>query len=227
MDKLEIKIFYDNRSLKGFKHAWGFSALIRVNDKNILFDTGANPEILFYNMKKLDFSPENIDIIVISHSHLDHTGGLPYILGLKEDVDIYLPKYMKSNKKFEFKMYGSDATNFKETDGIRVIIEDMLTVACTQKIYEQILLIHLKEGLLIMTGCAHPGLDNIINFSQEIDKIYGVMGGFHGFSKLKKLENIEFIAPCHCTQFMDEIKIKFKENFVNCAAGSVFEFDLE
>jgi 7,8-dihydropterin-6-yl-methyl-4-(beta-D-ribofuranosyl)aminobenzene 5'-phosphate synthase len=227
MDKLKIEIMYDNRALKNFKHGWGFSALIEVKNKNILFDTGAGSEILFHNMKKFNYSPDHTDIIVISHSHFDHSGGLPHILGLKDDIDVYLPKYMNSRSKSEFKMYGSSKSKFYETDGRKIIIEDIIEAVCTRELYEQFLLIHLKEGLLILTGCAHPGLGNDIDYVQKIGTIYGVMGGFHGFSNMKKLKGIQFLAPCHCTSYLDEIKYEFKENFVECVAGSEFEFDLK
>src|SRR3989339_2068614 len=73
----EIKIIYNNTSIqKGMKPAWGFSALIKYNDKNILFDTGGKPDLLLGNMKALNISPEAITDIFISHGHWDHTGGL-------------------------------------------------------------------------------------------------------------------------------------------------------
>ena len=79
---MKITIVYDNNAEPGLKADWGFSALIELNEKRekILFDTGANSEILFYNLKKLNINPKDVDIIVISHRHWDHTGGLKEFL---------------------------------------------------------------------------------------------------------------------------------------------------
>ena len=222
--KLKISIIYDNKSLKPFKHGWGFSALINIEKRNILFDTGADSEILFYNIKKLNIDPNKIDTIILSHSHLDHSGGLLYILGLKEKFDVYLPKYMNPQKKAEFRSYGGNETRFIETDGIQTISDNIKSV-CTREIFEQYLMIHLSKGILILTGCAHPGLSKIIDYTEKYGKIYGIMGGFHGFAELEKLKNIQFIAPCHCTGQINEIKDMYPERFIDCAAGCKYEFE--
>ena len=72
---MKFKILYDNNALEGFKLDWGFSCLVENREK-VLFETGADSAPLLYNMEKLKINPEDIDIVVLSHSHWDHTGGL-------------------------------------------------------------------------------------------------------------------------------------------------------
>jgi metal-dependent hydrolase (beta-lactamase superfamily II) len=74
---VKVTIIYDNTAWdKNLKSDWGFSCLVEVFGKNILFDTGAKADILDYNMKQLKIDPLQIDEVFISHSHWDHTGGL-------------------------------------------------------------------------------------------------------------------------------------------------------
>ena len=74
---MKITIIYDNTSSRpDLKADWGFSALVEVKGKKILFDTGTNGKILLSNMGKLEINPEEIEDIFISHLHWDHTGGL-------------------------------------------------------------------------------------------------------------------------------------------------------
>ncbi|MHA1232351.1 MAG: MBL fold metallo-hydrolase [Candidatus Helarchaeota archaeon] len=227
--KLIISIVYDNSAIKKYLKGWGFSAHLKlVNSEktyNILFDTGADPEILFYNMKKMNINPYDIDSIVISHSHMDHAGGLLYLLGLKDQFVVYIPKFMHRNTKSEMKMYAGDMTRFIEVDGIQKITDNIFTI-CNNRLYEQFLNIHLLEGILILTGCAHPGLSNIIDFTRKSGTIYGVMGGFHGFSELNKLKDMKFILPCHCTSHKNAIKKMYPDITHECAAGIQYEFGI-
>lgn len=74
---MKITIIYDNEAFdKSLKNDRGFSCLIEVFGRKILFDTGANSDILLGNMKKLNIDPEPVDMVFISHSHWDHIGGL-------------------------------------------------------------------------------------------------------------------------------------------------------
>lgn len=75
---MRITVVCDNETRKkGLRAGWGFSALIESEGaRPILFDTGADSPTLLHNMKELGIDPKNIGIIVISHAHGDHTGGL-------------------------------------------------------------------------------------------------------------------------------------------------------
>lgn len=60
----------------------GFSCLIEEKRKKILFDTGCEGPGLLYNIKKLGYNIKNINALIISHQHWDHTGGLFDVLNL-------------------------------------------------------------------------------------------------------------------------------------------------
>src|SRR6202163_593531 len=55
---------------------WGFSALVEVDGRRILFDTGARPDTVLINAKELGVDLSNITDVILSHNHADHTGGL-------------------------------------------------------------------------------------------------------------------------------------------------------
>ena len=200
---MKLTIVYDNESKPGLKSDWGFSCLIE-NAKKILFDTGADSGILLYNMKQLEINPKDIDIVILSHNHWDHTGGLKGFMEANENrAKIYQPRDFSKPTKISQEVYSTGALG-------------ML-------IKEQSLIINTKKGNIVIAGCAHPGLENIIDKAKQLGEIYGIMGGFHGFSKLEKLEGIELIAPCHCTQYKQEIKEKFPANYKEIKAGSIIE----
>ena len=70
---------------------WGFAALVEYGGKRILFDTGNNARIFEHNVKALGVDLRNIDFVVISHRHADHTSGITYLLKVNPRVQIYVP----------------------------------------------------------------------------------------------------------------------------------------
>jgi glyoxylase-like metal-dependent hydrolase (beta-lactamase superfamily II) len=97
-------ILYDNYPFDPrLRTAWGFSCLVAVESSTILFDTGGNGALLMENMEALGVDAETIDIIVISHIHMDHRGGLPHFLAVNPDVEVYIPASFESNVKDNIK----------------------------------------------------------------------------------------------------------------------------
>jgi 7,8-dihydropterin-6-yl-methyl-4-(beta-D-ribofuranosyl)aminobenzene 5'-phosphate synthase len=88
-----ITVLYDAfGKLPELQKDWGYSALIEVDGKRILFDTGDNPDILRANAKALRVDLSHLDFVVLSHRHGDHMGGMEYLLKVNPHVKIYAPK---------------------------------------------------------------------------------------------------------------------------------------
>lgn len=212
---MKVTIVYDNEVGKqGLKADWGFSCLIEgQNMPPILFDTGASGSILLHNMKELNISPVSIGIIVISHSHWDHTGGLQDILKLNKDAELYLPA------SFEQVIPGRKISKVKDS---RQICQNVFTTGELASI-EQSLVLDTDKGIVVITGCSHPGVGQILDAAAKFGTVYGIIGGFHGFDDFERLSDLSLICPCHCTQFKWEIRQIFPEKGVECGAGLVLE----
>lgn len=199
---MKITIVYDNEANAGLKSGWGFSCLIEAKEK-ILFDTGDSGKNLIYNLRQSGIQPESIAAVVISHNHWDHTGGLKEFLRLNSNAKVFYPKSF-SNPTEIF-------TGVHSTGALGTFIK------------EQSLVINAGKGNLVITGCAHPGLGNILQVAKKLGKVHGVIGGFHGFSDFKQLEGIELIGPCHCTRYIKQISQKYPRQFKQVKAGTVIE----
>ena len=202
---MKLSILYNTTAKRGFKSGWGFSRLI---DEKILFDTGADSESLLYNMDKLNINPDAISKIVISHRHYDHTGGLSGLLNR-----------IKGNKPII--IWPDNKHSFKVSEGI-YSTGALSSGPLGPK--EQSLVIESPKGAILVVGCSHPGVDNILKAAKRIGgNIYAIIGGFHDFDKIDELDGIELIGACHCTQHLQEIKKKFPANFKEINAGDVYD----
>jgi 7,8-dihydropterin-6-yl-methyl-4-(beta-D-ribofuranosyl)aminobenzene 5'-phosphate synthase len=197
---MKITILYDNNAKPGLKSGWGFSCLLE-NDKKILFDTGDNGEKLICNFGKLNIGPKSVDIVVLSHNHWDHVDGLESFQKANSEAEVIYPETFSHPTEL--------STDIYSTGALGTAIKEQALVAKTQK------------GNIVVTGCAHPGLEKIIQTARQLGEIYAVLGGFHGFSRLNELDGIKLIAPCHCTQYIEEIKQRYPTQFEEIKAGSV------
>jgi len=96
---MKITIIYDNTASRiDLQADWGFSALVGIKERKILFDTGANGRILLSNMQKLGINPEEIKEVFISHSHFGHTEGLSAFLDQNNEVKVWVPSSFREVK---------------------------------------------------------------------------------------------------------------------------------
>lgn len=231
---MKITILYENCSNPQFpllEKGWGLSALIELRNKTILFDTGWNGNILIRNAKKLNIDLTNIDEIFISHPHWDHTGGLSVLLENAHPKKIYLPYEYSKNQLKEIQLMdpGIDAIICKD----KTILDnskDILISTGSKKgadIYEHSLVIK-PEGAqksIIMIGCCHPGLFNLLN---EVNKEYPIeiiFGGLHDFKDIDLIQllNIKKMIIGHCTENLNLFKSNFSIIIESTFVGLSFE----
>jgi len=221
---MRLTIVYDNELFDDasvLDTGWGFSCLIELDDRNILFDTGWKGEALGRNLERLGFSLEDVDLVVLSHQHWDHIGGLPYVMEHGSNLDIIVPKSFSENMK---KDIAKEHNLVEITDAQRLVDGVYSTGELGPGIREQSIVLETGNGLLAVTGCAHPGLKAILEKAGEFGKLYGVLGGFHGFKDFNALKGLNLIIPCHCTQYKREILELFPD--VSILGGAGYCIDL-
>lgn len=215
-----LKILYDNSVNEPLIPGWGFSCYLEIKDNKIIFDTGWNGDILLHNMELMNVQPDEIDKIVLSHGHWDHIGGLNHLLSYKTVPDLYLPQSLSINLKNEIKRHA----NVVEISYPQKISENIWTTGeLGEKIKEQALVIETSKGNVILTGCAHPGLNRIIESAKNWGDVRAVVGGFHD-SNIDVLADIAMVIPCHCTEKVEDIKKGISKVYKKCKIGYEFRF---
>ncbi len=241
MENIEIIIVFDNYPYKkGLTTEWGFSCLVKTANVNILFDTGANGYILLDNMQKLNINPKEIDKVVLSHRHWDHTGGLSKLLDVNHNVEVYCLKSFPKDIKSTVTKSGAKLI---EVNSSQEICPDSIggiftTGSMGTFIKEQALVVKTDEGFLLITGCAHPGILNMVKKAREITKAKPllVMGGFHLCvcdnreialiaDELQKME-VELVAPSHCSgiECLTLFKKIWADKFIELGVGRRITF---
>ena len=233
LDSITLNVVYDNDSHdKRLKTDWGFSCLIEDGENTILFDTGGNHNILLDNMKRLGINIADINVVFVSHIHADHTGGLAGFLKKNSGVTVYLPLSFPESFKGEARDTGAKVVTVNAATEILPGIYSTGELGIAIK--EQTLIVDTDKGLVIVTGCSHPGIVTIIERARELvpDKdIYLVIGGWHLddasedeldliYNHFRKNKVIK-VAPCHCSGEMARrfFQHHYKDDFISCGTG--------
>jgi 7,8-dihydropterin-6-yl-methyl-4-(beta-D-ribofuranosyl)aminobenzene 5'-phosphate synthase len=211
---MKLKIVYDNEAKLGFKKGWGFSCLIEMEDEKILFDTGWDGNILLSNMEKFGVRPAEIKRAIISHDHWDHAGGLTHIA--RKDIQLYVPRAFSGRLKGEL----SSRFELHEVGGAQQICEGIWSTGeLGEKTKEQSAVLETKRGLIVIVGCSHPGVRNILSVAARFGKVMGIIGGMHDFNDYDALKGLRLIGPSHCTVNKRKIMELFPEASVEVKAG--------
>lgn len=264
-----VTILYDAfGKFSRMRKDWGYSALIEHGGKRILFDTGNNPGIFAQNVKAAGVDLKQLDFVVISHRHLDHTAGLTYLLSVNPTVKIYAPKeafgvfgsalpskfYRKQDSlPEEMRYYDGHPTDtlafgtawpsgkfvtvdstFEVTPGVHIIslVSDAVG---TKELRELSLALETPQGMVVVAGCSHPGIEKIVEATTGLDPhVHMVFGGFHLpaapdeviariATALHDTYKVDRVAPGHCTgePAFYRFKNTWKEHYTYAGVGSV------
>ena len=213
-NNMKITILYDNESqINGLKADWGFSCLIKCYGISLLFDTGTNGNLLLENMKTLGIDPASIHELFISHIHFDHIGGLSSFLNENGDVKVYAPSPLRGISPSREVIY---------IDKPMKLNHYFYTTGLLNNI-EQSLAIKTEKGLVIIVGCSHPGLENILNAVTPHGTPYALIGGLHGFKEFEVIKKLHLICPTHCTEHISKIQSLYPDQYIRGGVGKIIE----
>jgi 7,8-dihydropterin-6-yl-methyl-4-(beta-D-ribofuranosyl)aminobenzene 5'-phosphate synthase len=233
---ITLIVLYDNYAYDdGLKKGWGFACLVKGLGKTLLFDTGGDGAILLSNMNTLGVNPTDVDVVVLSHYHRDHTGGLGAFLAENHNVTVFVPISFPERFKRRVRAQGGKVVSVDKPCGI--CIGAQTTGQLGTRIREQALCISTSDGLFVLTGCAHPGVVRVFESARELcaSGVCGIMGGFHmkGFSEKKVREIVEKLkamgvavaAPCHCSgdHARRMMRQSFRSEYANVGVGATVQ----
>lgn len=247
-----LTVLSENEASGNFLAEHGLSYLIEYKGEKLLFDTG-HSDVFLKNAKQLNINLDEVETVVLSHGHWDHGNGLKHLKNKKLICHPYafIKRYRKSdgnyiglntcfldlNKQFKLidtrkpyyiteeiiflgeiprlNSFESQTTSFINEYDKDDFVKDDSALAVIQ-----------NNEIIIVSGCAHSGIVNIIEYAKKVSglqKVKAVIGGFHLLSNNEQTqktiqyfqnENIQEIYPSHCTNlsaknaFQSVLKIK-------------------
>lgn len=262
---MKVTILVDNTALfdRMFSAEHGFSAYIEAEGKRVLFDTGYSDAIV-KNAQKMKIDLFDLDYIILSHGHFDHTGGLWHIIHLFmeaiiENTPHRLPRLIAHPRCFlpRPKPPLGDIGSVLTADEVQRImplelsagpvglspnlfylgeIERKYPFEITQpgprcivmpdgSVQEDRILddtsiaFRSREGLVVITGCAHAGICNTVEHAKKVceeSRVHDIIGGLHlrsagpqleGTRAYLKDQNLTALHACHCTALAAKVAL--------------------
>jgi 7,8-dihydropterin-6-yl-methyl-4-(beta-D-ribofuranosyl)aminobenzene 5'-phosphate synthase len=276
----------EGRTVDALRAQHGFSVLVSfVRDgceHQILFDAGLSANGAVENMHRLELRLDEIETVVLSHGHFDHTGGMHGVvreLG-KPNLPLVIhpegwakrrlsipgrdPLEMPTPSRHALEQAGFDIVEDREPslllDGALLMTGEVERTtefergfpgheACRDGRWEpdplvrddQALVARIRgKGLVILTGCGHSGIVNVVRHVQRVaggERVHAIVGGFHltgpvfeprigpTCDALAEFQP-DHLVPTHCTGFraMDALADRFGDAFVLNSVGTRLEF---
>ena len=190
LEFLELTALVEEKTKTGFIGDAGVSYLLKTPIGSVLFDVGFGPErpALARNAKKIGFTLDKTDAVVISHLHPDHMGGMlasrsknvrvPEELGLPDNKPCYLPDSSDANG-FSTLVVKSPMILEGGIASTGPLARSLFFFGLTE---EQALVARIKgKGLLVITGCGHPTIEVILEMVKKLssEPVYAICGGLH------------------------------------------------
>lgn len=277
---MKLTVLVDNNTLidRYFRAEPGLSLLIETQRTRVLFDTGYS-DLFLTNAQKMNKDLSQLDFLVISHSHLDHTWGLePFVRYLTErgieqhpfkrpalmaHPDIFTSAGMEAIPEFGSLMSREKMARHLDLQlsktpvqlSPRLIFlgeiprntpfEGQMTFgkkegqdSLDRVMDDSALVYQSQKGLVIITGCSHSGICNIIAYAQKVcedTRVADIIGGFHLLNPEKEqlsgtLDYFKKLSPgavhaCHCTDLESKIALSRVSNIREVGVGLTLCYD--
>ena len=265
---MKITVLNDNRcSNQQLECEHGLSLLIDDNGKKILFDTGQT-DIYLKNANKLGVDLDAVESIVLSHGDYDHGNGLKYFtkkVNLICHPDFVKNRISKRAGKFDglnqTKEDLSAKFNLILTDEPYEVTDNIIFLGQIDRItdfekgnnlpmidgngdtYKHLddsgIVIKTSQGIIVISGCAHSGICNTVEYAKKVsqyDKVLAVMGGFHlknvdsqtqATVRYMRDNHIKHVLVAHCVSdaVCDWFKKELPDLTIVVETGATYNFD--
>ena len=218
----DLLTLYDltGRGLKSTGTNWGFASFIRHRGEQILFDTGNDPKFgegdppqknarpfFTRNAEVLSADLSGASFAVISHRHRDHAGGIRQFRAVNKKRAVYVPDEALLE---QYPEAGLELVRESRSLGDHRWL--IFTENKERRLPELSLALDTERGLVLITGCCHPGVETIVKETLDVTKrpIHLLYGGLHLFPvppdevkaigiRLRDVYKIERVSPAHCS----------------------------
>jgi len=238
---LTITVLYDNYPADpACTTDWGFSCLIEGLGKTVLFDAGTREDLFLKNVGALKVDLGRVDLAVLSHFHGDHTGGLEAALRKRPGLTFYVPVDGNPGAaQISDRLVKSGGRVIPVDQPLKLDEGPSLTGTLGVAIREQALILDTSRGLVIVAGCAHPGIVGMVEKARDMTgrPIAAVLGGFHlmqtgddevgrMIGRFKEL-GVARVGATHCTgdRAIALFREAYKDRFIELGAGRVVRLE--
>jgi 7,8-dihydropterin-6-yl-methyl-4-(beta-D-ribofuranosyl)aminobenzene 5'-phosphate synthase len=288
MARIAQPFFERGETLEGLHAEHGFSMLVTIHQgaqrSHVVFDTGMSPDGMTGNMRRLGIDAGDVEVVVLSHGHFDHTTGLDGFVRAvgRPNVPIVLHPLLWTSRRlavpgiepieiptvskralegagFEVVEASTPSLLFKDTVLITGEVARTSGFETGLPFHEadfghgwepdplilddQALIVHVKgKGLVVLTGCGHAGIVNIVRYAQrltQVERVHAVFGGFHLSGPLfapvvaptvDALASLapDVIVPAHCTGWdaAHAIADRLPDAFIQNSVGTRYELGI-
>ena len=218
--KLSIRILMEDTDAKeGCCAEHGLSVYVQTPKHDVLLDTGATAKFM-QNAEQLGIDLREVDTVVLSHGHYDHSGGITELAKLNKKAIIYMQKSAMDDFYHGERYIGTDKAVGELSQVIKIegerVIDDELSIfsgikgrrfmpksniGLSKRVdgkdvqdefeHEQCLVIRTLKGNVLLSGCAHNGILNVLDRYRELyrDEPIMVISGFHMMKKSEYSED--------------------------------------
>ncbi len=204
---MRITILVDDIAPDDVTPVHGFSALVETDEARLLFDTGPDGELLLKALDSHGIGVRDLDIVVVSHSHHDHTGGLSRLLYHYPRLPVSSPVGASSEVA---RKLPREAVILGEDRPREIAPRISTTGDLGGSVPEQALLLETMDGTVVLTGCTHSGLDTLLSSAGGSASM--VIGGLHDLSADDLPHpKVDAIVACHCTPRKRSLSHRFDQ----------------